>query len=1080
MGGEYVCTLSPELLQRAKDEINEDPERRAADIEHIRDWLKHQPHINARMDDWTILRFLRGCKFSLERTKEKMDMFYTCKALCPEWYKNRDPQDKKLRSILELGTFLPLPGHDPEGRKVIIIRTAVHDPKDHSMDEVFKATHLISDIMLDEDEPLSITGVVQLLDMEGVTAAHAMQMTPAVVKKAMTIWQHKLARSSVVLPLPGYDVLGRKVLLCRWGIYAPNEVSMDELIKTTSMTMDVMQDEDEQSNLVGINMLGDCTGLTVSHAIAFTPSHAKKCMVMWQKLKDLTCAHEYAVAVSIRFDVLGALEDPVELWHTLKRETLQAAKECIGERPRSRRGFVSTETLEKIEESRAARGDKERYVRSLAQDVEGHLNVNDLRPAYRALKKLRFKSRSRASAIRAADGRLVSDMHGQMARWAEYFGQLFTVDPPIEQLHTTGLRAVDADPPIDETAPILDEVREAVAKLRVERRLVSVISVRSSSKLGHHHHSYASTTTTTTYTTTTTTNTCSVLLSLPGYDSLGRKVLLERWASYDPATTPVDFVLRAITTVADVLLEEDEQSAITGCVVLSDCSCLSVPHVVALTPAVARKAMVLWQRWASYDPATTPVDFVLRAITTVADVLLEEDEQSAITGCVVLSDCSCLSVPHVMALTPAVARKAMVLWQGRRLILTRPGVFDPSTTTLDELTKVMMMMCDIWMEEDEAQSVVGVVFVEDMKELSIVHLAALSPVAIKKMMTIFQIRVQSFISAADETMSKTNQGLILPLSLRSTREPRLVLARPAVRDPTTTDMNDAAKAMLLMMDLLLEEDEGVAITGVDFVLDSGTMTWQHAAQLNPSLIKKAAIIMQLDATGDSNQTASAGPSQNIGSRKGGNVMLVMPLPCIEGNHRFTVLARPGLRDTDTSSMDEMIKVVLLLLDLMLEEEETLGILGFQLLVDAGNMTFAHAAQMTPPMMKKILTLIQDGYPMRPKGLNYINTPAAFDTVFNIFKSFMKEKMKRRVHIHGSDMESLYKQVPREMLPVEYGGTNGTIEEIKNYWLQRLDARRDWLLEDEKYCVDESKRPGKPKTSADLFGIEGSFRKLNVD
>ncbi|MPC26282.1 Alpha-tocopherol transfer protein-like [Portunus trituberculatus] len=189
MGGEYVCTLSPELVQRAKDEINEVPERRAADIEHIRDWLKHQPHINARMDDWTILRFLRGCKFSLERTKEKLDMFYTCKTLCPEWYKNRDPQDKKMRAILELGTFLPLPGHDPQSRKVVIIRTAGHDPKEYTMDEVFKATHMISDIMVDEDEPMSVTGVVQLLDLENVTAGHAMQMTPAIVKKAMTIWQ---------------------------------------------------------------------------------------------------------------------------------------------------------------------------------------------------------------------------------------------------------------------------------------------------------------------------------------------------------------------------------------------------------------------------------------------------------------------------------------------------------------------------------------------------------------------------------------------------------------------------------------------------------------------------------------------------------------------------------------------------------------------------------------------------------------------------------------------------------------------------------------------------------------------------
>lgn len=76
--------------------------------------------------------------------------------------------------------------------------------------------------------------------------------------------------------------MGHKVLFARWGIYDPKMVSMDELIKTTSMFIDVMLDEDEQSSIKGIVMLGDCTGLTFSHAVGFTPSHAKKSMVMWQ------------------------------------------------------------------------------------------------------------------------------------------------------------------------------------------------------------------------------------------------------------------------------------------------------------------------------------------------------------------------------------------------------------------------------------------------------------------------------------------------------------------------------------------------------------------------------------------------------------------------------------------------------------------------------------------------------------------------------------------------------------------------------------------------------------------------------
>ena len=56
-----------------------------------------------------------------------------------------------------------------------------------------------------------------------------------------------------------------------------------------------------------------------------------------------------------------------------------------------------------------------------------------------------------------------------MARWAEYFEPLFTVDPPSGQLKTAELQTLDADPPIDETAPSIGDVIEAAAKLRGEK-----------------------------------------------------------------------------------------------------------------------------------------------------------------------------------------------------------------------------------------------------------------------------------------------------------------------------------------------------------------------------------------------------------------------------------------------------------------------------------------------------------------------------------------------------------------------------------------------------------------------------------
>lgn len=53
--------------------------------------------------DQFLLAFLRGNKHSLERSKEKLDMFYTLRTVVPEIYRDRNPFDPVLQDFLKLG-----------------------------------------------------------------------------------------------------------------------------------------------------------------------------------------------------------------------------------------------------------------------------------------------------------------------------------------------------------------------------------------------------------------------------------------------------------------------------------------------------------------------------------------------------------------------------------------------------------------------------------------------------------------------------------------------------------------------------------------------------------------------------------------------------------------------------------------------------------------------------------------------------------------------------------------------------------------------------------------------------------------
>lgn len=162
------------------------------------------------------------------------------------------------------------------------------------------------------------------------------------------------------------------------------------------------------------------------------------------------------------------------------------------------------------------------------------------------------------------------------------------------------------------------------------------------------------------------------------------------------------------------------------------------------------------------------------------------------------------------------------------------------------------------------------------------------------------------------------------------------------------------------------------------------------------------------------------------------------------------------------------------MDYLLISDDNLIVGGQIGILDLTNVTPEHFAQFKPDIVKKMTYLCQDSSPVRPKGFHYVNTPNGFELIFNMFKSFMSEEHKEQLYVHGFDLESLYQHIPRCFLPAEYGGEAGSIQNLIDYWEQKLLNNFDSLLDWEQYgSLEILRQNGAPITEESIIAMPDS-------
>nr|XP_042907243.1 alpha-tocopherol transfer protein-like [Parasteatoda tepidariorum] len=145
-------------------------------------------------------------------------------------------------------------------------------------------------------------------------------------------------------------------------------------------------------------------------------------------------------------------------------------------------------------------------------------------------------------------------------------------------------------------------------------------------------------------------------------------------------------------------------------------------------------------------------------------------------------------------------------------------------------------------------------------------------------------------------------------------------------------------------------------------------------------------------------------------------------PYRDKNGSLIVFYNIGRWDPDEFSLPVVFSAMTFLLLQCIEDPAT-QVCGVQVIFDAKNISLKHIRTLSPRYLQLISKALRNTLPIRFKQVHVVNESVIFSYIFNIFKFFLTEKIKKRIHFHGSDMKHLHKYIPKEVLPAEYDGDN---------------------------------------------------------
>ncbi|XP_073848513.1 alpha-tocopherol transfer protein-like [Musca autumnalis] len=178
-------------------------------------------------------------------------------------------------------------------------------------------------------------------------------------------------------------------------------------------------------------------------------------------------------------------------------------------------------------------------------------------------------------------------------------------------------------------------------------------------------------------------------------------------------------------------------------------------------------------------------------------------------------------------------------------------------------------------------------------------------------------------------------------------------------------------------------------------------------------------------------------------------------------------------------IEEIYHPALVMYEILAIDDPYAGICGVITIIDMSKVTMAHIMQANVIFVKAVITYMEKCQTLRIKSICFVNIPSVAHSFFKMFMPLLSEKLRQRIFLFAN-LEELQQHIPLKYLPEYYGGENGTMEDHIKGLESKFDEYRDFFKGNANYGADETLRHGETSDLDGLFGVGGSFRKLEVD